>query len=177
MTDSQYNATLTIFFVSYAVFEPLTNVLLKRMRPSIFLPLIMVKYIAPCLRVRPNCLGCLGHRHVLYGSCTQLLRNDGLSILLRPRRSGAVPWRRYTPAPINQTYTNFWGKGQLLPQLLVQAVRVWHTCCYFLLCSSAGRLFRWSSCRRYRPDERSWRQARLGLDFVCQRRIVLSTSY
>lgn len=47
MTDSQYNATLTIFFVSYAVFEPLTNVLLKRMRPSIFLPLIMVRYMSP----------------------------------------------------------------------------------------------------------------------------------
>lgn len=42
MTNGQYNATLTIFFVSYAVFEPLTNVLLKKMRPSIFLPLIMV---------------------------------------------------------------------------------------------------------------------------------------
>lgn len=37
----QYNASLTIFFVSYAVFEPLTNVLLKRMRPSRFIPLIM----------------------------------------------------------------------------------------------------------------------------------------
>lgn len=35
MTNTQYNAALTIFFVSYAVFEPLTNVLLKRMRPSI----------------------------------------------------------------------------------------------------------------------------------------------
>lgn len=42
MTDGQYNATLTIFFVSYSVFEPLTNVLLKKMRPSVFLPLIMV---------------------------------------------------------------------------------------------------------------------------------------
>ena len=28
--------------VSYSVFEPLTNVLLKRMRPSIFIPLIMI---------------------------------------------------------------------------------------------------------------------------------------
>lgn len=37
-----FNATLTIFFVSYSVFEPLTNVLLKRMRPSVFIPLIMV---------------------------------------------------------------------------------------------------------------------------------------
>ncbi|KAK2750089.1 hypothetical protein FQN57_004581 [Myotisia sp. PD_48] len=42
MTNSQYNAALTIFFVSYAVFEPLTNILLKRFRPSIFIPTIMV---------------------------------------------------------------------------------------------------------------------------------------
>ncbi|KAK5138965.1 hypothetical protein LTR04_004025, partial [Oleoguttula sp. CCFEE 6159] len=41
MTNGQYNASLTIFFVSYACFEPLTNVLLKRLRPSIFLPAIM----------------------------------------------------------------------------------------------------------------------------------------
>jgi hypothetical protein len=42
MSDTEYNNSLTIFFVSYAVFEPITNVLLKKMRPSIFLPLIMV---------------------------------------------------------------------------------------------------------------------------------------
>lgn len=46
MTNGQYNATLTIFFVSYSVFEPLTNVLLKKMRPSVFLPLIMVSLCA-----------------------------------------------------------------------------------------------------------------------------------
>ncbi|KAI1818417.1 MFS general substrate transporter [Poronia punctata] len=37
----EYNITLTIFFISYSVFEPLTNVLLKRLRPSIFIPIIM----------------------------------------------------------------------------------------------------------------------------------------
>ncbi|KAF2644252.1 MFS general substrate transporter [Massarina eburnea CBS 473.64] len=42
LTDGQYNATLTIFFISYSLFEPLTNILLKKMRPSIFLPLIML---------------------------------------------------------------------------------------------------------------------------------------
>ncbi|KAF1971395.1 MFS nicotinic acid transporter-like protein Tna1 [Bimuria novae-zelandiae CBS 107.79] len=42
LTNGQYNATLSIFFVSYSVFEPLTNILLKKMRPSIFIPLIMV---------------------------------------------------------------------------------------------------------------------------------------
>ncbi|EXJ78976.1 hypothetical protein A1O3_08476 [Capronia epimyces CBS 606.96] len=42
MTNNQYNDTLTIFFISYSLFEPLTQVLLKRFRPSIFLPTIMV---------------------------------------------------------------------------------------------------------------------------------------
>ncbi|KAJ5032350.1 uncharacterized protein L3040_008956 [Drepanopeziza brunnea f. sp. 'multigermtubi'] len=42
MTTGRYNATLSIFFVSYSVFEPLTNILLKRLRPSVFIPIIMV---------------------------------------------------------------------------------------------------------------------------------------
>ena len=41
MTPGQYNAALSIFFVSYALFEPLTNILLKRLRPSVFIPIIM----------------------------------------------------------------------------------------------------------------------------------------
>lgn len=42
MTGGQYNAALSVFFVSYSLAEPLTNVLLKRLRPSIFLPTIMI---------------------------------------------------------------------------------------------------------------------------------------
>ncbi|KAK1542473.1 major facilitator superfamily transporter [Colletotrichum paranaense] len=42
LTSSMYNSSLTIFFVSYAVFEPLTNILLKKLRPSIFIPIIMI---------------------------------------------------------------------------------------------------------------------------------------
>ncbi|KAH7364095.1 MFS nicotinic acid transporter-like protein [Rhexocercosporidium sp. MPI-PUGE-AT-0058] len=42
MTRGRYNASLSIFFVSYSVFEPLTNILLKRLRPSVFIPIIMV---------------------------------------------------------------------------------------------------------------------------------------
>ena len=41
MSTGRYNATLSIFFVSYSVFEPLTNILLKRLRPSVFVPIIM----------------------------------------------------------------------------------------------------------------------------------------
>jgi hypothetical protein len=42
MTNGQYNESLTIFFVSYAVFEPVTNILLKKLRPRVFLTVIMV---------------------------------------------------------------------------------------------------------------------------------------
>jgi sugar phosphate permease len=42
LTNNEYNDTLTIFFISYSLFEPLTQVLLKRFKPSIFLPTIMV---------------------------------------------------------------------------------------------------------------------------------------
>lgn len=45
MSPNQYNATLTIFFVSYSVFEPLTNILLKRLRPSVFIPCIMLAWV------------------------------------------------------------------------------------------------------------------------------------
>ncbi|KAI9842448.1 MAG: hypothetical protein M1837_007117 [Sclerophora amabilis] len=41
-SDGQYSAVLSIFFVSYSLAEPLTNVLLKRLRPSIFIPAIMI---------------------------------------------------------------------------------------------------------------------------------------
>jgi len=44
MTGGQYSAALSIFFVSYAGFEPLTNILLKRLRPSVFIPGIMVAW-------------------------------------------------------------------------------------------------------------------------------------
>lgn len=42
MTNSQYNNTLTVFFVTYALAEPVTQVLLKRLKPSIFIPIIMI---------------------------------------------------------------------------------------------------------------------------------------
>ena len=44
MSDGQYAAALSLFFLSYAGFEPLTNILLKRLKPSIFIPSIMVAW-------------------------------------------------------------------------------------------------------------------------------------
>lgn len=42
LTSHSYNNALTIFFVSYALAEPVTNVLLKRMTPRIFFTLIIM---------------------------------------------------------------------------------------------------------------------------------------
>ncbi|KAK2798835.1 hypothetical protein FQN50_008696 [Emmonsiellopsis sp. PD_5] len=59
MTNGQYNATLTIFFVSYSLLEPLTNVLLKKLRPSIFIPIIMIGW--------GICMTCMGLVHNFSG--------------------------------------------------------------------------------------------------------------
>ncbi|KAK1460007.1 major facilitator superfamily transporter [Colletotrichum melonis] len=42
MSGTDYNMSLTIFFVSYAVFEPATNALLKRLTPRIFFTGIII---------------------------------------------------------------------------------------------------------------------------------------
>jgi len=42
MTDTQYLISLTVFFFSYAIFEVPSNVFLKRLKPSIWLSLLML---------------------------------------------------------------------------------------------------------------------------------------
>jgi hypothetical protein len=42
MTNGQYNAALCIFFVSYSVFEPASNILLMWLRPSFYIPTMLV---------------------------------------------------------------------------------------------------------------------------------------
>lgn len=59
ITSGQYNACLSIFFVSYALFEPATNILLKRLRPSVFIPIIMVLW--------GICMVCMGLTHNFQG--------------------------------------------------------------------------------------------------------------
>lgn len=44
LTGAQYNMCLTVFFFTYSVFEVPSNMMLKRLRPSIWLPTIMVAW-------------------------------------------------------------------------------------------------------------------------------------
>src|SRR5579859_6365981 len=44
MTNPQYNMCLTIFFISYSLFEVPSNMLLKGLKPHIWLPSTMVAW-------------------------------------------------------------------------------------------------------------------------------------
>jgi MFS family permease len=44
MSGSQYNWVLTVFFFTYAAFEVPSNLLLKKLRPSVWLPSLMVSW-------------------------------------------------------------------------------------------------------------------------------------
>jgi MFS family permease len=44
ITGTQYNIALSVFFISYSIFEPLSNILLKRMRPSVYIPIIVIAW-------------------------------------------------------------------------------------------------------------------------------------
>ncbi|KAH7890872.1 major facilitator superfamily domain-containing protein [Phlebopus sp. FC_14] len=54
LTDTQYLLCLTIFFISYALFEVPSNVILKRLRPSIWLSSLMVGW--GIMMARPSSL-------------------------------------------------------------------------------------------------------------------------
>ncbi|KAL6709805.1 hypothetical protein ACN47E_000590 [Coniothyrium glycines] len=42
LTSNQYSIALVVFFVTYVAFEPPSNMLLVRMKPSVYLPIIMI---------------------------------------------------------------------------------------------------------------------------------------
>lgn len=67
MKNWQYNVSLTVFFISYSLFEPLTNILLKRLRPSIFIPTIMVLWgvVMTCMGLVHNYSGLAATRFFL----------------------------------------------------------------------------------------------------------------
>lgn len=92
MTNNQYNLTLTIFFISYSVFEPLTNVLLKRTTPKYFITAIIVIWVSriwffiSIFVMAPRAckltiLGISGNMHDNNGSCPQLLRPHGSALV------------------------------------------------------------------------------------------------
>ena len=67
MKNWQYNVCLTVFFISYSLFEPITNIMLKHFRPSVFLPIIMFLWgvVMTCMGLVHNYSGLAAARFFL----------------------------------------------------------------------------------------------------------------
>jgi hypothetical protein len=79
LVGNEYAWTLTVFFFSYAAFEVPSNLLLKRLRPSVWLPLIMVAWGTVMTYVQVNKIELTFQ---VDGSCPKLWRTHRCSILL-----------------------------------------------------------------------------------------------
>lgn len=63
LTPAQYNMCLTVFFFPYAMFEVPSNIVLKLMRPSIWIAILVVLWGSVCVfitTVREGWLTSLG---------------------------------------------------------------------------------------------------------------------
>ena len=49
ITNGQYNLALAIFFISYSIFEPPSNILLKKLQPRIWISFIVVMFGICCM--------------------------------------------------------------------------------------------------------------------------------
>lgn len=63
MVGRDYNNSLTIFFISYAGMEPLTNILLKRYSPRVFFTTIIILWgaimtVMGCVQNQAGLLAC-----------------------------------------------------------------------------------------------------------------------
>lgn len=67
LSGNDYNWCLTVFFFSYAAFEVPSNMLLKKLRPSIWLPTIMVAWgiVMTLMGIVQNYSGLLAARFFL----------------------------------------------------------------------------------------------------------------
>ena len=146
---------MSVFFISYSIFEPLSNILLKRMRPSIYIPIIVI----------------------LWGTCTTLLgivKNFSHLCAVRwflgMTEAGLFPgvnyylscWYKrsefgiraaiFVSSPYLINLTSLRARSLLIqPQSIV-------------LRSSYIRQFRRPPRRRNRQNERRWQPPRMGLD-------------
>ena len=69
LTSAQYNVCLSVFFVTYVIFEIPSNLVLKRLRPSRWIPLIMVAWgIVMTLMGLVNSYGSLLASRLLLGA-------------------------------------------------------------------------------------------------------------
>lgn len=95
MSNSQWNASLAIFFVSYSIFEPVSNVLLKRLRPKIYIPSMWVEHFSARFMANISKYVLVGDRNHLSRSRHEFLRSCCNSLVPWIVRSRSLPWLQF----------------------------------------------------------------------------------
>jgi len=136
MGGRDYNNALTIFFISYAGFEPLTNIAIKKWSPRVFFTAIILAWgiIMTLMGVVHNKAGLLACRWFLG------IAEAGLFPGVNYYLSYDFPRRLKESAMLTIT------------QLLVQASRTRIPCCSLLLRCRTCRLVWWSLGGGHHPD-------------------------
>ncbi|KAI7879937.1 MFS general substrate transporter [Lichtheimia hyalospora FSU 10163] len=67
ITESEYNVALSIFFIGYIIFEIPSNLMLKRVGPNAWIPLVMISFgiVLACMSAVKNGSGLLATRFFL----------------------------------------------------------------------------------------------------------------
>ncbi|PWN32755.1 MFS general substrate transporter [Meira miltonrushii] len=67
MTSQDYSIVLLVFFISYVLFEPISNAILTRVRPSIYLPSLMILWgiLTMCFAAAQSWQAIAGLRFIL----------------------------------------------------------------------------------------------------------------
>lgn len=113
LTDGTYNAALSIFFVSYALCEPITNALLKRFKPSVFITFSMLLWGV--------CLTSMGLVTNFAGLATARFFCEFLRAMDTVARSLTLQLP-LTMLSSGRYRGGFVSRSELLPLLLVQAI-------------------------------------------------------
>ena len=145
---TQYNTSITIFFISYALFEPLTNALLKRLTPRIFFSAIIVAW---------------GTIMTLMGLVTSYKGLLAARFMLGIAEAGLFPGRYTSLTILLKTLTDC-QRRHVLSFMLVQELRNWPAHSTVLLGSRCCRLVWRPTCGSHFADGWPWRPTRVGLD-------------
>lgn len=88
ITDNQYLVALTVFFFPYALFEPASNVFLRRLRPSVWLSIMLFLWgvVMVCLSLLNGAVSKILGRH-----CTALYIIMAVSLYYEPSSDCSRP--------------------------------------------------------------------------------------
>ena len=153
LSSAQYNACLSVFFATYVIFEIPSNLVLKRLRPSRWIPMIMISWgIVMTLMGLVNSYGSLIACRLLLGAAESGLF-PGLSLFFQARLE----------------FDRILVRCGFLPFQLVQTTRTLLANQHPFLCRGIGRRLWWYSRLCHQSNERHRWTGRMAMDLLYRR--------